>query len=73
MRVTDQAASNRVSFENMQSILLSKMQSLIRKDLFDRDRTFKSAILRLIGRVSSGGRLADGGLCVCLWISDCRD
>lgn len=42
-------------------MLLSKIRSLIRNDLFKRDQTFRSAMCSV---VLSGGSIA-GGLCLC--------
>lgn len=52
VRTTGASEPSHVSVKNKQSSLLSKIKSLIIKDLFDRERTFKSAIL-----IETGGFL----------------
>lgn len=64
MSVAYPAVLNHVLVKNIQSILLSKIKSLIKKDLFARDLKFKRAMFNVIGRVFKEGRLADGRLCV---------
>ncbi len=51
---------SRVSVKNMQSILLSKIRSLMRNVLFERDLVFKSDIFRVTGGVAGGWYLRRG-------------
>ena len=54
VRTTDPSVLSHVSVKNKQSKLLSKIRSLMIKDLFDRERTFKSANLRVADGLFNG-------------------
>ena len=49
MRIIGASVPSQVSVKKRQSMLLSKIRSLIIKDLFDNDLIFRRAMLRVVG------------------------
>ena len=51
VRTAGASVPSHVSVKNKQSNLLSKIRSLMIKDLLDKERTLKSAIFRVVGEL----------------------